>query len=85
MRRVWLLLARRGWCHPHEHATTLHFHFVAGHGIILRAGLADTGDAIEFPIVPGAHHIFTIQLALTEWAAGVIAHAGDDAEDALAV
>jgi len=57
MRRMWLFLARCCRCHPHEHATTLHFHFVAGHGVILRAGLADTGDAIEFPIVPGTHHI----------------------------
>ena len=82
---MWLLLARRCRRHPHEQATIFHLHFVAGHGVILRAGLAATGDAIEFPVVPGAHHILAIQFALTERAAGVIAHAGDNAEDALAV
>src|ERR1039458_3367271 len=40
---------------------------------------------MEFPIVPGTHYIIAVQLALTERAAGVIAHAGDDAEDAVAM
>jgi hypothetical protein len=35
--------------------------------------------------MPGAHHIIAVQLALTERTAGVIAHAGDDAEDAVAM
>ena len=40
---------------------------------------------MKFPIMPGAHHIIAIQPALTERAADVIAHAGDDAEDAVAM
>ena len=40
---------------------------------------------MEFPIVPGAHDIIAVQFALTERAASVIAHAGDDAEDAVAM
>src|ERR1039458_9802297 len=36
-------------------------------------------------LMPGAHHIIAVQPALTERAADVIAHAGDDAEDAVAM
>ena len=80
-----LMFARRCRGRPHEYATVLHLHFVTGNGVILRTRFADASDAMEFPIVPGAHHIIAVQLALTERAAGVIAHAGDDAEDAIAM
>src|ERR1035441_6279469 len=38
---------------------------------------------MKFPIMPGAHDVIAVQPALAERAAGVIAHAGNDAEYAV--
>ena len=40
---------------------------------------------MEFPVVPRANHVITIQPALTQRAAGVIANAGDHTEDPVAM
>ena len=40
---------------------------------------------MKFPIMSGTHDVIAVQPALTERAAGVIAHAGNDAEYAVAM
>ena len=57
-----------------------HFHSVAGDGVHLITGFTQAGAAMEFPMMPRAYHVFAVQGALPQGAAGVITGAGDGAE-----
>ena len=64
----------------HEHAAVLDTNLVHGHAIRLVAGFTFSGPAVELPVVPRADHVVTVELALTQRSAHVVADAGDRAE-----
>lgn len=52
-------------------------------GSVLIARLTESGAAVKLPAVPRAHDVFTIEPALTERTAHVIANIGYSAEHAI--
>jgi len=61
----------------------LDFHFVRRNGRGLVARLAESGAAVKLPVVPRAHEVFTIEPALAERTARVVANIGYSAEHAI--
>ena len=85
MRRVGFAPAfcrRRG---VDQHAAALDPDLVHGHPVFLEAGLAYTGAAMEFPVVPGADYVVAFEAALAERAADVVAGTRYRAETAVLV
>lgn len=63
-----------------EHPAVLDTNLLHWDAVRFEAGLALLGPAVEFPIVPGAHHIVAVERAFTERPADVVADARDRAE-----
>src|SRR6185295_11844158 len=51
--------------------------------VVLGAGLPDAGAAVELPLVPRTDDVLAVEAALAQRSAGVVADAGDGAEDAV--
>ena len=82
---VGLLVAGRPLVRVDEHAAVLDLDRVARDPVLFEAGLALAGAVVELPVVPGADDIVSVQAALSEGAAHVVADSGDRGEGAVAV
>jgi hypothetical protein len=74
------LAARRLRFQLHIEMTALFLHGMTRHGVFFVSGFAQTGAAVEFPVMPRTNDIFPVKLSLSQRAAGVITNARDRAE-----
>ena len=58
----------------------LHLDRIGWNRILLKAGFALAGAAVEFPIVPGADDVFAVEAAFAQWSPDVIAGVRHHAE-----
>ena len=77
---MWLAGALRRGRRVDENASVFHGHVVSRNGVLLKTRLAQTGAAVELPVVPRADDVLAVEPALTERPADVVAHSADRAE-----
>jgi hypothetical protein len=67
-----------------EHATAFDLERERGNLVVLESGFAFAGDAVEFPLMPGAHDVIAVEGAVAERSADMIAGVRNGAEFSVA-
>src|SRR3954469_15337635 len=83
MRRMGCSRALRCRSHVDEDAAVLNLRCVCGNRIGFEARLAQSGAAMEFPVVPGAGDVVAIESAIAKRAADMVAGIRHHAEPAV--